>query len=241
MFRRMNAPRPTLEIPAIQIAGVIDQSEAEMLVRLGVTHLGIPLRLAVHDEDLSESAAAEIIRQLPSSCSGVLITYLERAGEVLDFCRQLGVRHVQLHGNLSVAEAAKLREQDPALFVIKSLVVRSSNLQELEEEVRTLGPWVDAFITDTFDPRTGASGATGRTHDWSISAGLVKLSPRPVILAGGLRPENVEHSILRVRPAGVDAHTGVESADGRKDERLVTEFIAAARRGFHTVMSEHTA
>ena len=71
----MNAPRAGMQIPAIQIAGVIDQAEADMLVRLGATLLGFPLRLTVHREDLSESAAAAIIRQLPPACPGVLITY----------------------------------------------------------------------------------------------------------------------------------------------------------------------
>jgi phosphoribosylanthranilate isomerase len=54
------------------------------------------------------------------------------------------------------------------------------------------------FITDTFDPSTGASGATGKTHDWDISKSLVQLSPKPVILAGGLNAENVYEAILHV-------------------------------------------
>jgi phosphoribosylanthranilate isomerase len=234
----MTILRPGLPFPAIQIAGVMDQVEADLLVRLGATHLGFPLRLPVHREDLSEAAAAAIIRRLPPSCPGVLITYLDQSGEVLEFCRQLGARHVQLHGPLSPDEAARLRERDPGLFVIKSLVVRSGNQARLEADVRALEPFVDAFITDTFDPGTGASGATGKTHDWSVSAALVGLSSRPVILAGGLRPENVCDAILRVCPAGVDAHTGVEGPDGRKDVALVRRFIEEARRGFRDMARE---
>lgn len=228
----MNAQPAALLSPAIQIAGVIDLAEAELLVRLGATHLGFPLRLTVHAEDLSEAAAGEIIRQLPDTCPGVLITYLEQAETILAFCRYLGARHVQLHGNLSPAEARRLRALDPGLFIIKSLVVRNGNISDLEGLVRTLEPMVDAFITDTFDPRTGASGATGKTHDWAISSRLVKLSQKPVILAGGLRPDNVYAAIQRVRPAGVDTHTGVEGPNGRKDEHLVRRFVAEARRGF---------
>jgi len=72
------------------------------------------------------------------------------------------------------------------------------------------------LITDTFAPETGAAGATGRTHDWSVSRRLVELSERPVLLAGGLTAENVRRAILEVRLAGVDVHTGVENAAGRK-------------------------
>ena len=95
-----------------------------------------------------------------------------------------------------------------------------------------LAPLVDGFITDTYSPETGASGATGRTHDWAVSRRLVQLSPKPVILAGGLTPANVRQAIAAVRPAGVDVHTGVEDASGRKDRDKVLAFVAEAKAGF---------
>ena len=91
---------------------------------------------------------------------------------------------------------------------------------------------MDAFITDSFDPDTGAIGATGKVHDWQVSARLVDLSPRPVILAGGLNPDNVRNAIIQVRPAGVDVHTGIEGSDGRKRRDLVERFVAEAQAGF---------
>ena len=84
-------------------------------------------------------------------------------------------------------------------------------------------------------PPTGACGATGRTHDWSVSRKLVELSSRPVILAGGLMPDNVRQAIQQVRPAGVDAHTGVEGPDGRKDPAPIRRFVAEARAAFHAL------
>src|SRR6185503_19707235 len=136
----------------------------------------------------------------------------------------LGVAAVQLHGPVARPEIARLRALAPDLLVIKSLVVRPDNADALVDDVAELGPHVDAFITDTYDPATGASGATGRTHDWTVSARLVEISPRPVILAGGLTPRNVAAAVARVRPAGVDVHTGVEGPDGRKRRDLVEEF-----------------
>ncbi len=97
---------------------------------------------------------------------------------------------------------------------------------------------MDAFITDTFDPATGASGATGKTHEWGISRELRALSPKPLILAGGLNPENVREAIETVRPAAVDAHTGVEDAEGRKDPAKVRAFVAAAREGFRRMRQQ---
>ena len=102
----------------------------------------------------------------------------------------------------------------------------------MPEQRREFGPHVDAFITDTWDPQTGARGATGKTHDWDVSRRIVETAARPVILAGGLTPENVGHAILQVGPAGVDAHTGVEKPDGMKDPALVRAFVEEARRAF---------
>jgi phosphoribosylanthranilate isomerase len=217
----------------IQIAGIKDLAEAELVLGCGVLWLGFPLRLPVNAADTSEEEAAAIIAALPALAIPVLITYETTATAILDFCRQLEVRHVQLHGPVPPAETQKLRALDSKLFIIKSLVVRNDNLDELLELARAHAPHIDAFITDTHDPRTGADGATGRTHDWRISRALVEANLRPVILAGGLTPDNVRAAIQAVRPAGIDAHTGVEGPDGRKDpdklRRFVRETLAASK------------
>ncbi len=233
----MTSPAP---LPAhIQIAGVMDLAEGRMLLATGVDWLGWPLRLPVNAEDVSEAEAADLIRNLPPADRHMLITYEETADGTLAFCRDLGVARVQLHGSIPVAELRRLRQLAPELFVVKSLVVRPGNEAALHELVRTAAPWVDAFVTDTFDPATGAEGATGRTHDWNISRRLVEASPRPVILAGGLRPDNVAAAIRAVRPAAVDSHTGVEDTTGRKDPELVRRFVAAARAAFAELEAAH--
>lgn len=225
---------PRRELPGnlIQIAGVIDNAEAQMLIEAGVDWLGFPLRLAVHKEDLTEEEAGYIIRTLPAEHPGVLITYLNTARDIAAFCAELGARYVQLHGDVSQAELRALKQIDPGLFVLKSIIVRGENVETLVNEASALAPWVDAFITDTFDPNTGATGATGRTHDWSVSAALVRALSRPVILAGGLNPDNVASAIKAVHPAGVDSHTGVEGPGGRKNPEMVRRFVSEARRAW---------
>jgi phosphoribosylanthranilate isomerase len=224
-----------LEDNLIQIAGVIDAAEAQMLQQCGVRYLGFPLRLPVHREDLIESEAASIIKGLVPPVFGVLITYLDKANEIAAFCHGLGARIVQLHGEVDRNELKRLKTLDPTLTVIKSLVVGMHDDKILEALLSELSPFVDAFITDTFDPKTGASGATGKTHDWSVSRRLVELSDRPVILAGGLTPENVKRAILEVRPAGVDSHTGVEDSTGRKSREKVQKFLSEAYEAFQLV------
>jgi phosphoribosylanthranilate isomerase len=219
----------------IQIAGVIDAAEAQMLQRCGVRYLGFPLRLPVHREDLTEREAAAIIRSLTPPVFGVLITYLYEATEIAAFCHALGAPIVQIHGDIDRDELKRLKSLDPNLTVIKSLVVGMSDHKVLEATLRKLSPFVDAFITDTFDPKTGASGATGKTHDWRVSRRLVELADRPIILAGGLTPENVKRAILEVGPTGVDSHTGVEDSTGRKSREKVQKFLSEANEAFDLV------
>ena len=216
----------------VQIAGIRGLEEAGMLLAAGADWLGFPLRLERHDEDLPDEEAAAIIASLGIGERAVLVTYLEQAAEIAGLAGRLGCRRVQLHGDITAAETRRLRACRADLFLIKALVVRPGNLEALLRDVREFGPSVDAFITDTWDPQTGARGATGKTHDWAASRRIVEAAPRPVILAGGLTPENVGRAILRVRPAGVDAHTGVEAPDGAKDPARVRAFVGEARRAF---------
>jgi phosphoribosylanthranilate isomerase len=224
--------RLPLVTPLIQVAGIRDGAEADLVQECGVRYLGFPLRLPVNREDLTEAEAGAIIRSLRPPARGVLITYLDAADAIADFCRALGATMVQLHGDIAAQELARLRELEPGLTIIKSLVVGLHPMPALERLVMELGPLVDGFLTDTYAPESGAAGATGRTHDWALSRRLVELSPRPVILAGGLTPANVRQAIAVVRPAGVDVHTGVEDASGRKDRGRMLAFVAEASAGF---------
>ena len=216
----------------IQIAGIRDWPEARLLIDCGVNYLGFPLRLAVHREDLTEAVAAAIVAKLPSECHGVAITYLDSAATIAELVDFLGVQFIQLHGPITPVELHRLRSLRPDLKIIKGLIVGTHSVDTLYSILDTLHPLVDAFITDTYDPATGACGATGKVHDWGVSRELVKRSPKPVILAGGLNPENVAAAIKHVNPAGVDVHTGVEDASGRKDRDKVERFLAASRHHF---------
>jgi len=221
----------------VQIAGIIDKDEARMLAECGVNYLGFPLRIPVNKEDLSEMEAADIIESIRLPIKSVLITYLNNAEGIIALCKYLNVSIVQLHGEISASELSQLKLIAPGLHLIKNLIVRGSNISELKNTVHDFSPYVNAFITDTYDPVTGACGATGKTHDWSISRRIVELSPLPVILAGGLNPYNVGKAIQEVRPAGVDAHTGVEDRTGRKSRKIVKAFVSEAMDAFAKIFS----
>ena len=219
----------------IQIAGVRSVGEATMLEELGVDLIGFPLRLGYHSPDITERDARTIIAHMKEPRRAVLITYVTDAREILTFTKEIGVSTVQLHADVSPGELQRLKELAPTLSIIKSLIVRPECV-EPDHPIYTLAkelePWVDAFITDTYDPTSGATGATGRPHDWRVSARIARLVRKPLIVAGGLTPANVYDAICEIRPAAVDAHTGVEDSTGAKCAHLVARFVAEARRGF---------
>lgn len=128
---------------------------------------------------------------------------------------------IQLHGDESPDVCAAVRAL--GLPVIRGLALcTEDDLALLEDHP------ADAFILDAHAP--GAYGGTGHLSDWPLAAEAVRRFPqKTILLAGGLTPENVARALREVRPFGVDVASGVESAPGVKDPRLMREFIAAAR------------
>jgi phosphoribosylanthranilate isomerase len=219
----------------IQIAGVQDWEEADLLVSCNVNYIGFPFRLDYHSEDIGEDEAAAIIQAFPPTTQAVLITYLKKAKELINLSRKLNIKIIQLHADVPLKELRQIKTNHPKLRIIKSLIIGKTSEKILLKNMQSWSSLVDAFLLDTFDPESGASGATGKTHDWEISRILVENSKRPVILAGGLTPANVHQAILTVHPAGVDVHSGVEDHHGRKDRRLVERFISEARKAFKMI------
>jgi len=211
----------------IQIAGISSLEEALFCESVGVDALGFTVRLptGVHD-DLTEAKARSIVAALPPFVSTVAITYVDNAREAADLCRYLGVSTLQLHGEFPSQELPVLRAALPHLRIIRAVHVTGP---EARTRARSLERHVDAIILDTYDPATGRHGATGRTHDWRLSRTLVEASRVPIILAGGLTPENVAEAIATVRPWAVDVHTGVEHRDGRRSFDRIRAFVAAVR------------
>ena len=214
-------------IVRVQIAGISTLADALAVERAGADAIGFTLGLPTGPHNgLDERGARAIIRALPPFITPVLITYRDTAAAVVPRCRFLGVRTVQLHGGAAPAEVAAMRAALPGLKVIR--VVHVTGPAAVDAAVAAAAD-ADALILDSYDPATGRAGATGRTHDWTISRCIVDTVPLPVILAGGLTPENVAAAIARVRPWAVDVHTGVERPDGRTDPDRVRAFVRAAR------------
>ena len=211
----------------VQIAGVSSLEEALAAAAAGADALGLTLRLpsGVHD-GLTETKARDLIARLPPFVSSVAITYVRTAREAVELCRYLGVTTLQLHGDFPVGDLRLIRAALPHLKLIRAVHVTGP---QAVTHARALERHVDAIILDTYDPETGRGGATGTTHDWTISRAVVAAVSVPIILAGGLTPENVAEAVAAVSPWGVDVHTGVEDPDGARNLEQIRAFIARAK------------
>lgn len=125
-----------------------------------------------------------------------------------------------------------LRINNPELLIIKSIIIGRQSKDHFIKFIQKYSPFVDYFITDTLDETTGACGATGKTHDWSKSRFIADHSSNPIILAGGLKSENIRDAIIQVRPFGVDSHSGVEDEFGNKNYDKILKFVQNAKTEF---------
>jgi phosphoribosylanthranilate isomerase len=211
----------------VQIAGVSSLDEALAAEQAGADALGFTVRLptGVHD-GLTEAAARGIVAALPPFIATVAITYVDTAREAVDLCRYLGVSALQLHGPFPSQELPLIRAALPHLKLIRAVHVTGP---EALAQARALERRVDAIILDTYDAASGRHGATGKTHDWTISRQIVAQVRAPVMLAGGLTPDNVAAAIDAVHPWAVDVHTGVENPDGTRNLATLRLFIQRAK------------
>jgi len=216
------------------VAGVSSLEEALFCCEVGVGALGFTLGLphGIHD-DLTEDKARSIIEDLPAGVLPVLITYLATADQACGLAGFVGAAAVQFHGGISDKELVAFREALPGARTICRVTVQDESAVQIASGFQS--PLWDAIILDSFDPATGRVGATGVCHDWSISAQIVQSATLPVILAGGLNPDNVTDAITKVRPYAVDAHTGLEEADGIRSFAKIEAFTRAALEAFDRV------
>lgn len=140
----------------------------------------------------------------------------ESAQTVREIAETAGLDVLQLHG-----------DEDPGYVAsLTGPVWKAIHLDRFDTDRASAYP-VDAFLVDSYSSK--APGGTGRTVDWDRARAFIDAEPTPVLLAGGLRPENVTEAIRRTRPWGVDVSSGVEAEPGRKDLNRVKAFIEQCR------------
>ncbi|MCX7817579.1 MAG: hypothetical protein N2317_08765 [Syntrophales bacterium] len=251
----------------IQIYEVQDVKEAEALIALGVDRIGSVILdkrswsnsgikdvVELTKGARSKSVVLPLFRDLYVICSIIE----ELNPDFIHFCETLSPFPGDSDYDLSFVKylaefQISLKERYPEVGIVRTIGVpndcgvwRDKVLEKLSQYIDIFAPASDELMIDTYlgnpvaaveQPVPGFLGITGVTSDWSVAVQVVVKSPIPVVLAGGLGPENVYEAIRVVRPFGVDSCSGTNARDSdgrpvrfRKDMERVRRFLEEARR-----------
>lgn len=201
----------------VKICGLTNVQDALAAITAGADALGF-IFYEPSPRNVPAKIVSDIIRELPPFIAkvGVFVNPTEIAvREVLSAC---AVDTLQFHGD----ESPAFCRQFAPLKVYKAFRIRDSRSLRALPAYKT-----DAWLLDSAVPEK--QGGTGMKFDWHLAIEAKQLG-RPILLAGGLTPENVAEAVRQVCPYAVDVSSGVEAEPGKKDHAKLREFIAAAKR-----------
>jgi phosphoribosylanthranilate isomerase len=201
----------------VKICGITSYEDARAAVEAGADALGF----VFYDKSprfINPVKAAGIISRLPPFIQTVGLFVNEETAQVnwtADYC---GIDVVQLHGDETPEDCLEVKRRVIKAFRVQKII--SIDPLEKYQDYQVAGYLLDAWSPDAY-------GGTGRTFNWELAQSAKQYGP--VILAGGLSPENIAEAIRVVQPYGVDVSSGVEAALGKKDLAKVKEFIRVAK------------
>lgn len=218
----------------IKICGITRVCDAVAAADAGADAIGLNF-FAGSSRNVSPLDALSIVEAVAGRALAVGVFVNSPAEEIAQIADQLKLDAVQLHGD----EPASILRALPQRRVIKAFRVGSDGLAPLRawfDDAMRGALYPEAVLIDGCRP--GEYGGTGQIADWSAAAAYTRTpNMPPLVLAGGLRPENVAEAIVQVRPTAVDTAGGVETAPGIKCPNLINAFVAAARCGFNSLKS----
>ncbi|WP_207587813.1 phosphoribosylanthranilate isomerase [Halomontanus rarus] len=209
----------------VKVCGLTREDDLETAIAAGADAIGVICDVSVDTlREVSVERAAELVAAVPPFVTAVLVTMPPDPDRAIDLLERVQPDAVQVHGTLSPAELETVRAgTDPTLSVLS--VVDADDL----ETATAYDDVVDALVVDSVDAEGG--GGTGQTHDWERTRDATADLESPVVLAGGLTPENVVDAVRTVDPFAVDVASGVEERGGIKDSDAVRSFVERVTDG----------
>ena len=194
----------------VKICGMTNLKDVKVAVDGGVDAVGF-IFYKKSPRSVTMQAVRKIVLELPPFVDSVGVFVNETAEQINKIADRCNLDRVQLHGNESPTFCKKIRRR-----VIKAIRVKDiQSLKKLSDYP------VSSFLLDTFSE--DQYGGTGKVFDWNLAYPAKKYGP--IILAGGLTPNNVRQAIQRIQPYGVDVCSGVESQPGIKDHKKMKAFL----------------
>lgn len=189
-----------------------------MVVEAGADAVGFIVDVPKSPRNLSLDKAKKLIEATPVFVETVAVTVTNDLDHLNKINMDLHPSAIQVH---STQLYERMRDRLSNVQTIGAIQVRA---ELAVYTVIRIADNFDAILTDSYAPDKG--GGTGETHNWEFSKDVREaIYPKPLILAGGLNPENVREAIDVVKPYAVDVSSGVESSPGLKDQKKVLQFI----------------
>jgi phosphoribosylanthranilate isomerase len=208
----------------VKICGITRLEDARFAIELGADALGFNF-YEQSPRCLAPAEAWKILRKLPALVSTVGVFVNWDSASIIALAKSLRLSAVQLHGDETAAVTTECSRHFP---VIKAFRTESNfKFSQFRAHNSASSFLLDAAISDSSSKKFGG---TGRIANWKIAKRAAKL---PILLAGGLAPENIAEAILTVRPYAVDVAGGVESHPGKKDPAKLRAFFAEVTRANH--------
>jgi len=230
---------------SIQIYAFTDVNTALEAARLGVDHIGfVAGKYGEVPAELSFDEAREIAVSLPPQTISVALTMATEVDEILHMAAEVKPNIVHVSSDLDCVGVEAMHELrsrlDKNIRLMKAIPVEDEASITIAQQYAAVS---DLLLLDTKRSGFPGVGATGFTHDWNISRRIVESVNIPVILAGGLNAENVNASIAKVHPWGVDSNTStnVPGSNTVKDINLIAEFVKAIRAGVESAENGEVA
>jgi phosphoribosylanthranilate isomerase len=209
----------------VKICGLTREEDLAVAVAAGADAVGFLVGVPSSPRNLTLERAETLLGQVPVFVDSVVVTAPKSIEWLSEVCERLNPSAIQIHGKEQL-DSSEAHEKIRCTRLIKTVYVKEDVLnEEIIEDLKTF----DAVLLDSFSKRQ--YGGTGKTHDWTLSRQIKEaVAPVPVVLAGGLKPENVKEAILAVEPYAVDVASGVEAIPGVKDHRKVRAFVENAKQ-----------
>jgi len=210
----------------VKICGLTRPADRDDAIRAGADAVGFISGVPVDTpREITPEQVSALVDGVPPFVTSVLVTMPETVAEAVELHEETGTDAVQIHGTLTPTQIGTLQER------VEAPVVAAVDVED--EAIEAYAAEASAVLVDSTDEDGG--GGTGRTHDWDRSRALRESIDGPLILAGGLTPENVAEAVEAVEPFAVDTASGVEEAGGVKDSEAVEQFTRRAQRAVRTV------
>jgi phosphoribosylanthranilate isomerase len=203
-------------VTRVKVCGITRAEDARLAAALGATALGF-IFWPGSPRYIDPARVRTIVSQLPPFLTTVGVFVNQPVDHVVSVARLARVSAIQLHGDEPSQDYVALGYR-----VIKAVPIRAAEDRAAARAV----PASATVLLDAYDPER--RGGTGQTVDWSIAASIAR--ERPIVLSGGLTPENVPDALRAVEPYAVDVSSGVEDAPGVKSAGRLRSFFAAVER-----------